>query len=67
MKWEYEAIRLINDRLAHGINLTKLLNEFGQDRWELVSADLEQDCFIFKRPASLEVSEELKKESVGIG
>jgi len=51
MKWEYKAIRLINDKLVHGIDLTRLLNEFGQDGWELMFADLEQDCFIFKRPA----------------
>ncbi len=52
MKWEYKATRLLDkfDRATgDGIRLTKALNEFGQDGWELMSVDLEQDCFIFKR------------------
>jgi len=66
MKWEYKATRLLDkfDRATgDGIRLAEVLNEFGQDEWELMSVDLEQDCFIFKRPVSLSFMEQMRNVS----
>lgn len=62
MKWEYKAIRLTGS-FNDGANLTEALNAFGKESWELISSDLGQSCFVFKRPElSNEVNERVAIE-----
>lgn len=63
MKWEYKAPKIIAE--TH-ISLYKLLNDFGEDGWELVHCDLNVNVFIFKRPIpniklELELTEEQRR------
>lgn len=46
--WTYKV-----ERCPHGLDhqeLSRWLSDFGDDGWELVSADDTQSRFIFKRP-----------------
>jgi hypothetical protein len=47
MRWEYKAIVL---QISSPIPLTNVLNDIGEERWELIQCDLAENMFVFKRP-----------------